>query len=131
MRIRVHADDFGVSRGVSDAILQCIDEGPVEGTSIIANGAAFDYAVAALRARPRVAISVHLNLIEGQPVIFGEDHRDLAALEAQVDRARQVGDGRHHLGGLSGVGHVDDGHAGPPGLETPGMKPMMRTGRCG
>ena len=68
MRVRVHADDFGVSRGVSDGILQCIDEGPVESISIIANGAAFDYAVAALRARPRVAISVHLNLIEGPSV---------------------------------------------------------------
>lgn len=68
MKLRVHADDCGVSRGVTDAILRCIDEGPVEGTSLIANGAAFDYAVAALRARPQVALSVHLNLIEGPPV---------------------------------------------------------------
>ena len=68
MRLRVHADDLGVSRGVTDEILRCIDEGPVEGASIIANGAAFDYAVAALRSRPHVAISVHLNLVEGSPV---------------------------------------------------------------
>jgi predicted glycoside hydrolase/deacetylase ChbG (UPF0249 family) len=83
MRLRVHADDLGVSRGVTDEILRCIDEGPVESTSIIANGAAFDYAVAALRSRPRVALSVHLNLIEGPPLtpardldllVDGEDH---------------------------------------------------------
>ena len=45
-------------------------------------------------------------------MIFGEDHRNLAALEAQVDRTRPVGDGRYHLGGLRRVRHVHDGHAG-------------------
>src|SRR5262245_21581599 len=68
MRLRVHADDLGVSRGVTDGILRCVDEGPVEGVSVIANGGAFDYAIAALRARPRLAVSVHLNLIEGRPL---------------------------------------------------------------
>lgn len=68
MRLRVHADDLGISQGVTDGILRCIDEGPVESASIVANGAAFDYAVAALRSRRRVALSVHLNLVEGRPV---------------------------------------------------------------
>jgi predicted glycoside hydrolase/deacetylase ChbG (UPF0249 family) len=68
MKLRVHADDIGVSHGVTDGILRCIDEGPVESTSIIANGAAFDHAVAALASRRRVALSVHLNLVEGRPV---------------------------------------------------------------
>ena len=35
MKLRVHADDLGVSRGVTDEILRCIDEGPVAGASII------------------------------------------------------------------------------------------------
>ena len=65
MRLRVHADDLGVSRGVTDGIVRCIDEGPLESTSILANGAAFDYAVAALRSRPHVALSLHLNLVQG------------------------------------------------------------------
>ncbi len=68
MRLRVHADDCGVSRGVTDAILRCVDEGPVRGVSLIANGAAFDHAVSELRRRPEVALSVHLNLVEGAPV---------------------------------------------------------------
>jgi YdjC-like protein len=68
MRLRVHADDLGVSRGVTDGILRCVDEGPVDGASVIANGEAFDYAVAALRARPRLTVSVHLNLVEGRPL---------------------------------------------------------------
>jgi predicted glycoside hydrolase/deacetylase ChbG (UPF0249 family) len=81
MKLRVHADDIGVSRGVTDGILQCIDEGPVEGTSIIANGAAFDHAVAALASRRRVALSVHLNLVEGRPV------SPAGELDLLVDRA--------------------------------------------
>lgn len=68
MRLRVHADDLGVSRGVTDGILRCIDEGPIASTSIVANGAAFDYAVTALRSRRPVGLSVHLNLVEGFPV---------------------------------------------------------------
>lgn len=68
MRLRVHADDLGVSRGVTDGILRCIDKGPLDGTSIVANGAAFDYAVTALRSRRPVGLSVHLNLVEGPPV---------------------------------------------------------------
>src|SRR2546428_8459643 len=69
MRLRVHADDLGASRGVTDGILRCIDEGPLDSASLLANGAAFDYAVSALRARPRVALSVHLNLVQGPSVM--------------------------------------------------------------
>lgn len=69
----MHADDLGVSRGVTDGILECIDNGPVASTSLVANGAAFEYAVRALRARPRVEVSVHLNLIEGPPVAPAAD----------------------------------------------------------
>ena len=79
MRLRVHADDIGVSRGVTDAILRCVDEGPVDGVSIIANGAAFDYTIAALGSRAHVALSVHLNLVEGPPVA------PRAALDLLVD----------------------------------------------
>lgn len=72
MRVRMHADDIGVSRGVTDEILRCIDTGPVRGVSLIANGAAFEYAVEALRARPFVSVSAHLNLVEGRPVTAPE-----------------------------------------------------------
>jgi hypothetical protein len=84
----VHADDLGASRGVTDGIVRCIDAGPVESTSIIANGPAFDYAVEALRERPHVQVSVHLNLVEGRPL------RPASELDLLVD-----GDGffRHQL----------------------------------
>ena len=46
MQIIAHADDFGVSKGVTDNI---IDEGVVRSISVIVNGAAFDYALAEYR----------------------------------------------------------------------------------
>jgi predicted glycoside hydrolase/deacetylase ChbG (UPF0249 family) len=105
MRLRVHADDFGISRGVTDGILRCIDDGPVTSVSVIPNGAAFDYAMAALRARPQVSVSVHLNLIEGNALttgkplrqsFFGVFRADEAALRdelaAQVRRVHETVD---------------------------------------
>jgi predicted glycoside hydrolase/deacetylase ChbG (UPF0249 family) len=68
MKIRVHADDFGASRGVTDGVLRCIDEGPVRGVSLLANGVDFERAVQELRARPHVVVAVHLNLVEGKPL---------------------------------------------------------------
>ena len=68
MNIVVHADDFGVSEGVTDSILRCVDFGPVTSTSIIVNGTAFDYALAEYRKRTNLRLVCHLNLIEGKPI---------------------------------------------------------------
>ncbi len=67
----MHADDMGVSPGVTRGIVRCIDEGPIRSVSVVANGAAFDAAMEALRSRPHVAVSVHLNLMEGKPLTQG------------------------------------------------------------
>lgn len=69
-RIRpiVHADDCGLSLGVTDGIVACHDHGSLARTSVVANGAAWDHAVAALRRRPALAVALHLNLFEGRPL---------------------------------------------------------------
>ena len=69
MKIRVHADDLGLSRGVNDSILDCADNGVLDGVSLLANGDAFDHAVDALAARPDLRVHAHLNLCEGGPVL--------------------------------------------------------------
>lgn len=68
-RIIVHADDFGASRGVTDAILDAFDNGVLSSTSIIANGFAFDYAIAQYKKRKGLRLGVHLNLVEGKPIL--------------------------------------------------------------
>ncbi|MBN1558533.1 MAG: ChbG/HpnK family deacetylase [Lentisphaerae bacterium] len=65
MKLIIHADDLGLSQGITDQILECC-RGALNSTSIVPNGTAFDYALHRIRelpARPR--LGVHLNLIEG------------------------------------------------------------------
>jgi len=68
MEYLIHADDFGLTEGITDGILGCFDHGPLTGTSIVANGYAFDYAVSEVQRRPGLRLAVHLNLAEGRPV---------------------------------------------------------------
>ena len=79
-------------------------------------------------------------------MVIVEDHRDLAALEPDVHRSGHVRDrgetwrvstasatsttvmlGSARISATSSIAWWD----GPPGVDTPGMKPMMRTGRFG
>ena len=64
----VHADDCGLSPGITDAILACYDRGWLRRTSVIVNGAGWEYAVAELKQRPRLPVVLHLNIFEGRPV---------------------------------------------------------------
>ncbi|MBF0279569.1 MAG: ChbG/HpnK family deacetylase [SAR324 cluster bacterium] len=69
MRFIINADDYGLSRGITDKILDAFDHGALSGTSIIANGNAFDYAIAEYKKREGLRLSVHLNLVEGRPIL--------------------------------------------------------------
>jgi predicted glycoside hydrolase/deacetylase ChbG (UPF0249 family) len=62
----VSADDLGLSCGITDGILDAIDNGFLTSTSVIANGAAFDYAIDEYRKREGLMLAVHLNLCEGR-----------------------------------------------------------------
>lgn len=67
-KIIVSADDIGMTPGVTDGILRCVDDDLLTNVSIIANGWDFDRAAAELRKRPRVRVTVHANLVEGSPI---------------------------------------------------------------
>ena len=64
----IHADDCGLSAGITDAIVACYDHGWLRRTSVIVNGDGWGHAVAQLGRRPRLAVSLHLNLFEGSPL---------------------------------------------------------------
>src|SRR4029434_2536681 len=64
----IHADDCGLSAGITDAILACYDRGWLRRTSVVVNGHGWEHAVAELRRRPNLAVSLHLNLFEGPPL---------------------------------------------------------------
>jgi chitin disaccharide deacetylase len=64
----VHADDCGLSAGITDAIIRCYDHGWLRRTSVIVNGAGWAHALSELRRRPGLSVALHLNLFEGRPL---------------------------------------------------------------
>lgn len=67
-KLIVNADDFGLTEGVNRAILDGHTNGLITSTTLMANGMAFDSAVAARSTAPALGIGVHLNLTQGRPV---------------------------------------------------------------
>ena len=67
-RLIVNADDFGLTRLVSQGILDAHHNGIVTSTSLMANGGAFEEAIAMAMRAPRLSVGVHLVLTPGIPV---------------------------------------------------------------
>jgi predicted glycoside hydrolase/deacetylase ChbG (UPF0249 family) len=63
----VNADDLGWTEGVNQGIVEAHRRGLVTSASLLANGVAFESAVAAARKNPELGIGVHLNLSDGVP----------------------------------------------------------------
>lgn len=72
--ITIAADDFGLTRGITDTILEVVDEGPVQIVSILANGEAVAYALDEYRKRDSsLTLAVHLTLTEGRALSAPQD----------------------------------------------------------
>ena len=64
----VNADDFGLTSGVNRGIVEAHRNGVVSSTTLMANSAAFDEAVEAARALPKLSVGCHVVLTGGAPV---------------------------------------------------------------
>lgn len=64
----VNADDFGLTEGVNQGILDAHRRGLVTSTSLLVNGAAFQSAVAMARQSPVLGVGIHLNLTDGRSI---------------------------------------------------------------
>ena len=65
----VNGDDFGVSPSVNRAIVAAHDRGILTSASLMVTGAAFEEAVALAKARPSLAVGLHLVLVCGQSAL--------------------------------------------------------------
>src|SRR5215831_17721899 len=72
-RLIVNADDFGLTAGVNLAIIEGHVQGIITSTSLLANGTAFDSAVAMAKGHAKLGVGVHLNLTDGLPVSLPGD----------------------------------------------------------
>ncbi len=64
MKVIINADDFGASVKVNQAIENCIINGDITSTTIMAGGKAFDDAVSKTCQYPQISFGVHLALDE-------------------------------------------------------------------
>ncbi len=89
----INADDFGLSPGVNRGILSAFRDGVVTSTTLFANLAGFDDAVAIARENPDLPVGIHLSLVWGRPV------SDPARIPTLVDREGRL----HRSAGALGV----------------------------
>jgi hopanoid biosynthesis associated protein HpnK len=68
-RLIIHADDFGLTEGVNNGIVQAHKNGVLTSTSIIACGKAFTHAIELAKAHPTLDIGVHLTLTGERPLL--------------------------------------------------------------
>jgi len=73
----VNADDLGWTEGVNRGIVEAHRKGLVTSTSLLANGRAFESALAAAESNPQLGIGVHLNLSDGPPSAPADEVRGL------------------------------------------------------
>jgi chitin disaccharide deacetylase len=83
-RLIVNADDFGFTRGVNEGIIQGFREGVITSTTLMANGNAFDDAVAQAQANPKLRIGCHLVLVGGKGVAQKQQIPSLADFEGNL-----------------------------------------------
>lgn len=68
-RLIVNADDFGFTSGVNRAIVEAHTCGVVTSSTLMANGTAFDEAIALAKNTPGLSVGCHIVLIDGVPVL--------------------------------------------------------------
>jgi chitin disaccharide deacetylase len=78
-RLIVNADDCGMSRGITDAIVLAHRYGFLTSTSLMANMPAADYAISRVVTMPTLGLGVHLNICTGRPILSAREIPTLVA----------------------------------------------------
>ena len=67
-RLIINADDFGISRGVNDGIVEAAQAGGITSTSLMVNMPASSDAIARARQCSRLSVGLHFNLTVGNAI---------------------------------------------------------------
>jgi predicted glycoside hydrolase/deacetylase ChbG (UPF0249 family) len=105
VRLIINADDFGLTPGVNRAIAELHDAGAVTSATLMANGPAFDNAVALALARPSLGVGCHIVLVDGTPL---SDPSTIPTLLGPNRLTFRNSLGDFALGVLRGSIHQDD-----------------------
>ncbi|MGA1979126.1 MAG: ChbG/HpnK family deacetylase [Sedimentisphaerales bacterium] len=67
-KLIVNADDFGFTKAITDAIIDCHSNGIVTSTTLMSNMPFAEYAASKAKDFPELSVGLHLNLTEGKPL---------------------------------------------------------------
>ncbi len=90
----INADDFGLTPGVNEGIIQAHRKGILTSATLMANGGAFEDAVARAKGTPSLGVGCHLVLVGGRaisppaeiPTLVGPDGALPSSLQTLVSR---------------------------------------------
>ncbi len=68
-KIIVNADDFGLTKEISDRIIKIYKKGNLSSTSLMVNTPATDYAINLAKKNKGLGVGLHLNLTEGRSIL--------------------------------------------------------------
>jgi hypothetical protein len=68
MQVIFHGDDFGLTSGVNEGVIQAFQYGVLASTSIIAGGQAVDEAIEMAKTHPGLDVGIHLVLSDEKPL---------------------------------------------------------------
>jgi chitin disaccharide deacetylase len=85
-RLIVNADDFGLTRGVNRAIVESHRDGIVTSSTLMANGQAFEDAIAQAKSALRLSVGCHVVIVDGSPVLGGQQASTLFDQKADDGR---------------------------------------------
>jgi predicted glycoside hydrolase/deacetylase ChbG (UPF0249 family) len=83
-RLIVNADDFGFTRDVNEGIVEAHRNGILTATTLMGNGAAFEYAVELAKATPSLDVGCHLVLVQGESQVERSSGKSGRALPATI-----------------------------------------------
>jgi len=89
-RLIVNADDFGMSRGITDGIILAHRYGFLTSTSLMPNMPAAEHALARAAQFPRLGIGIHLNLCVGRPILPPEAIPSLVGADCHFHPPRMM-----------------------------------------
>ncbi len=88
-RLIINADDFGLTEGVNRAILEGHQHGVITSTTLMATGGRFVSAARSAQSAPELSVGCHVVLVDGEPLLPGEQVRSLLAGSNGTSRLRQ------------------------------------------
>lgn len=105
IKLIINADDFGLTRSVSDAVITAHREGVLTSATLLAGAPHAGYAAELARSCPQLGVGIHFQLVAGRPVT-----RDLSRIKTLINENGVFADNFVSFFKKLHTGRIDYGH---------------------